>query len=269
MNKTILASIIVCSALFVAGQAGVGFLLPNASAAVDYFLKIEGVEGESKDSKHTNWIELESINFAISTKGSGGGGGAGKASFSDFNFIKKIDKSSPVLLVESASGKHFPTAELAVVNDGKEVLKYKFKDVLISSYQISADEEIPVEMVSLGLASIEATYGTVTAGWDIKANKSMTGSTESAKTTTETKKETSDKPSTTKTTPPTTAQPAARTPADSDGDGVTDDKDKCPAEAETKNSYQDDDGCADRVPATTTVPKTVTPVTPKIVVPLK
>lgn len=34
-------------------------------------------------------------------------------------------------------------------------------------------------------------------------------------------------------------------PKDSDGDGITDDKDKCPSEAETYNGYEDTDGCYD------------------------
>jgi len=35
---------------------------------------------------------------------------------------------------------------------------------------------------------------------------------------------------------------------DSDGDGIADDGDKCPKEAETKNGVQDDDGCPDSEP---------------------
>ena len=35
---------------------------------------------------------------------------------------------------------------------------------------------------------------------------------------------------------------------DSDGDGIPDDADKCPADAETYNGYQDDDGCPDLAP---------------------
>ena len=35
---------------------------------------------------------------------------------------------------------------------------------------------------------------------------------------------------------------------DSDGDGIVDRLDKCPTEPETKNQFQDDDGCADEVP---------------------
>jgi outer membrane protein OmpA-like peptidoglycan-associated protein len=37
---------------------------------------------------------------------------------------------------------------------------------------------------------------------------------------------------------------------DRDGDGIMDNVDKCPDQAETKNGYQDDDGCPDTVPDT-------------------
>ncbi|HYV43703.1 MAG TPA: OmpA family protein, partial [Myxococcaceae bacterium] len=37
-------------------------------------------------------------------------------------------------------------------------------------------------------------------------------------------------------------------PADRDHDGIIDSKDACPDEPETKNGYQDDDGCPDEVP---------------------
>jgi outer membrane protein OmpA-like peptidoglycan-associated protein len=35
---------------------------------------------------------------------------------------------------------------------------------------------------------------------------------------------------------------------DTDGDGILDDKDKCPKEPETKNGFEDDDGCPDKLP---------------------
>jgi outer membrane protein OmpA-like peptidoglycan-associated protein len=38
-------------------------------------------------------------------------------------------------------------------------------------------------------------------------------------------------------------------PADSDGDGFIDSKDKCPNEPETKNGFEDDDGCPDEIPS--------------------
>lgn len=44
------------------------------------------------------------------------------------------------------------------------------------------------------------------------------------------------------------AAPALPPVADTDGDGLLDDRDACPAEAETANRYRDEDGCADVLP---------------------
>ena len=50
-------------------------------AAVDYFLKIDNIPGESEDDKHKSEIQLESWRIGATQSGtfaSGGGGGAGK-----------------------------------------------------------------------------------------------------------------------------------------------------------------------------------------------
>ena len=59
-------------------------------AQVDYFLKIDGVDGESADDKHAKEIELESWSVGATNAGSfssGGGGGSGKVAMADFHFV--------------------------------------------------------------------------------------------------------------------------------------------------------------------------------------
>src|SRR5207247_2100198 len=56
--------------------------------AVDMFLKIEGIEGESQDSKHKSEIHLLSWNWGETQAGTfanGGGGGAGKVRMADLH----------------------------------------------------------------------------------------------------------------------------------------------------------------------------------------
>ena len=75
-------------------------------AAVDYFLKIDGIDGESQDAKHKNEIHIESWSFGATqggTSGSGGGGGAGKVSMQDFHFVMGVNKASPKLMLACAS----------------------------------------------------------------------------------------------------------------------------------------------------------------------
>ncbi|HEV8541841.1 MAG TPA: type VI secretion system tube protein Hcp, partial [Verrucomicrobiae bacterium] len=110
-------------------------------AQVDYFLKIEGIEGESTDDKHKNEIDIESWSWGETNAGShafGGGGGAGKVSMNDFSITMRVNKASPKLLLACANGEHIKSASLACRKAGKEqqeYLKIKFSDLLVSSYQ--------------------------------------------------------------------------------------------------------------------------------------
>jgi type VI secretion system secreted protein Hcp len=158
-------------------------------AAADYFLKIDGIEGESQDSKHKQEIEIQSFSFGATQTGSfaaGGGGGAGKVSMQDFHFTVPVNKASPKLMLACASGQHIKKAVLTVRKAGKEqqeYLKYTFSDILVSSYQTGGGggDVMPVDQISLNFAKIEQEYkeqkadgtlaGSVKAGWDLKQNK--------------------------------------------------------------------------------------------------
>ena len=90
--------------------------------AVDVFLKLGDVKGESKDSKHEGEIDVLSWSWGISQTGlgsMGGGSGAGKANFSDLNFMHALDKASPVLMMKCATGDHFDDATLVVAKGGQ------------------------------------------------------------------------------------------------------------------------------------------------------
>jgi len=161
-------------------------------ALFDAFLKIEGIEGESADHKHKGEIHIESFSWSehqIGTASHGGGMGAGKVSMQDIHFTKKVDKSSPKLMLACADGEHIKKATLTCRKAGKdqqEFLKYTFSDVLVSSYSIGSSaggDHLPMEQISMNYSKIELEYkeqtaagtlgGTVKAGWDVKANKKV------------------------------------------------------------------------------------------------
>ncbi|HEX2302961.1 MAG TPA: type VI secretion system tube protein Hcp, partial [Gaiella sp.] len=76
-------------------------------AAVDYFLKFDGIKGESADVKHKDEIDVESWSWGETHPGSagaGGGGGTGKVSMQDFQFVMKLNRASPVLMKACATG---------------------------------------------------------------------------------------------------------------------------------------------------------------------
>jgi type VI secretion system secreted protein Hcp len=159
--------------------------------AVDYFLKLDGIEGESTDNKHAKEIDVEAWSWGESQTGSavpGGGGGAGKVSMQDFSFVMRFNKASPKLMLACATGKHIKNARLAVRRAGQgqqDYLTITFLDVLVSSYQTGGAESsglTPVDQVSLRYAKIEVEYKTqkpdgslVVAAqfkYDLKLNKS-------------------------------------------------------------------------------------------------
>jgi type VI secretion system secreted protein Hcp len=158
-------------------------------AESDYFLKIDGVSGESVDARHKGEIELEAFSWGEMSSGGHagpGGAGAGKVAIHDLQFVMRFNKASPALLLACANGKHLKSAVLTARKAGKgqqEYLIYKLTDVIVSSYETggSAHETAgPTDQVSLGFARIEIEYrpqkadgsldAPVKAGWDVIKN---------------------------------------------------------------------------------------------------
>ena len=161
-------------------------------AAFDAFLKIEGIDGESQDSKHKNEIAVESFSWGetqTGTHGGSGGGGAGKVSMQDFHFVMKVNKASPKLMLYCAMGTHIKKAVMTVRKAGgaqEEFYIITMSDLLVSSYQTGGSgggDVIPMDQCSLNFSKIEYEYkpqkpdGTLDApvkvGYDVKANKKV------------------------------------------------------------------------------------------------
>ncbi len=177
---------------------GFGGILNSPSVTVDsapkdslqdFFIKIDGIAGESKDSKHTGQIDVLSWGYAVSQSSSmhtGGGGGVGKANFSELFFTHYVDKSTPNLMQYSASGKHIGSVELSCckVGDGsQEYMKVTLTDVLVTHVRPVGATNSPrvVEEVGISYAKIkvevkeqnsDGSMGAATTGnWDVKQNK--------------------------------------------------------------------------------------------------
>jgi type VI secretion system secreted protein Hcp len=160
--------------------------------AVDYFLKFDGIKGESADAKHKEEIDIEAWSWGETNAGTqraGGGAGAGKVAMQDFHFVMKLNKATPSLMKACATGQHLKTATLTARKAGKsqvEYLTFKFQDVLVSSYQTGGSEggdDLPIDQVSFNFAKIEVEYkqqkpdGSTGPGdrfgFDLKANKTF------------------------------------------------------------------------------------------------
>jgi type VI secretion system secreted protein Hcp len=136
--------------------------------AVDMFLKLDGIKGESVDKTHKDEVDLLAWSWGLSNSGTfhqGDGGGAGKANFQDISFTKWVDKSTPDLHYACASGKHIPKVKLTVRKAGDnplEYLTYEFEKVLVSSISGggSGGEERLTENVTLNFAKVKMEYWT-------------------------------------------------------------------------------------------------------------
>lgn len=157
--------------------------------AVDMFLKIDGIKGESADDKHKDEIDVLAWSWGASQSGTmhtGGGGGAGKANFQDISVTKWVDKSSHALLKAVAVGQHVKSALLTIRKAGEKPLEYiklTLKDCLISSVSTggSGGEDRLTENITINFAKFAYEYTPQKAdgsgdsvlpfGFDIKANK--------------------------------------------------------------------------------------------------
>jgi len=159
-------------------------------AVVDYFLKIDGIDGESQDSKHKGDIDLESWSWGAAQSGTsqyGGGSGAGKVQMQDFSVVTRVNKASPKIMLACANGEHIKKAVLTCRKAGKdqqEYLKITFTDLLVSSYHTGGSAQsdvVPLDQITLNFSKIEYEYkpqqadGTlgavVKAQYDLKINK--------------------------------------------------------------------------------------------------
>jgi len=156
--------------------------------AVDMFLKIDDVKGESADHKHKGEIDVLAWSWGMSNHGTGHtatGGGAGKVNVNDLSFTKYIDAATTNLQLFCCSGKHFKEGLLTVRKAGDkpvEYLKISMTNILISSVTTggSGGEDRLTENVTLNFSKVKVEYTgqkadggadtTKTIGWDIAAN---------------------------------------------------------------------------------------------------
>jgi type VI secretion system secreted protein Hcp len=159
--------------------------------ASDYLLVIDGIKGESTDSKRPNSIEVESFTWGHQNDGSaaaGSGAGSGKVEFKDVRFTAGVSAATPHLAQVCANGKHIKKAQLFVRKQGDEQQEYyvvTLEDLIVSAFDSGAagNSGMPVDQFTLNFSKIRFDYrkqkedGTLDApismGWSVKENKSI------------------------------------------------------------------------------------------------
>jgi type VI secretion system secreted protein Hcp len=95
--------------------------------AIDVYLQIDGIKGESQDDKHKDWIEVIGVHWGIhqprsATASTAGGHTAERVEMSDVSFSKLADLSSPILAQTCAMGKTIPKAKLILTSTVRRIM---------------------------------------------------------------------------------------------------------------------------------------------------
>jgi type VI secretion system secreted protein Hcp len=158
--------------------------------AVDYFLKIDDVNGESRDAKHANEIDVLSWSWGETQAGAAsrsvGGASASRVQFRDVSITAKMSKASPILFQACAKGMPYRQAVLTARKAGKaqqDFYMMKFYDVVVTSYQSGGSakgDEVPIDQFTFNFGKVEIEYkpqkpdGSLDAGikakWDVRRN---------------------------------------------------------------------------------------------------
>ena len=128
-----------------------------AAGAVEMFLDLPGVPGESADSDHLGEIDVLAWSWGMSQAGSGA-----QASFQDLSVTKYLDKASPALMQRVADGGLFDEATLSIRKGGAtpfEYVKVEMEDLIVSSVSTggSGGEDRLTENVTLNFARFTTT----------------------------------------------------------------------------------------------------------------
>lgn len=160
--------------------------------AIDVYLYIDGIKGESADDRHKDWIECKSVNFGVeqpksATASTGGGHTAERCEHRDIVISKLADLASPILLQTCAAGRTIPKAKFEFMRADAQGERVKYfeieiENVLIGAVAPSVDEgDILTEEVGFKFSKVRWKYtqqkisggagGNTSGGWDLSANR--------------------------------------------------------------------------------------------------
>ena len=154
-----------------------------ASAAVDMFLVLDSIPGETQDKEYKDAIDVLAFSWGVSNgRTTKTGKESSTANFQDVSVTKYVDRASPELFNRVASGEAIPNAVISVRRAGDTPATYMrlcMSNVRATSLSTggSGGEDRLTESISLSYGAIAYQYypqspsGTlgdpITAGWDV------------------------------------------------------------------------------------------------------
>lgn len=160
--------------------------------AIDVYLQIDGIKGESADTAHAGWIECTTVQWGMSqpksaTSSTGGGHTAERAELDDITFQKIADLSSPILMQTCVMGKTIPHARFEFLRADGQGDRVKYFEVELENVLIGAvtpivhEGSLLSETVGLKFSKVRWRYsqqritggvgGNTAGGWDLATNR--------------------------------------------------------------------------------------------------
>ena len=160
--------------------------------AIDVYLYIDGIKGESNDDRHKDWIECKSVSFGVeqpksATASTGGGHTAERCEHRDIVLSKLADLASPILLQTCSAGRTIPKAKLEFMRADAQGERVKYFEIEIENVLIGAvspaveEGDILTEDVALKFSKVKWKYtqqkisggagGNTSGGWDLSTNR--------------------------------------------------------------------------------------------------
>ena len=142
-----------------AAAAGLG--ATNAVAAIDIFLELEGIKGESVDKQHPGAIDVVAWSWGLN--GPTGSDKKSPACSQPLSVDKSVDVASPKLVDGAARNIVYPTAKLFVRKGGEapfEFLVLNLNNVTVKWLFNGGSEsgDVPNERLTLAYTSATFTY---------------------------------------------------------------------------------------------------------------
>jgi type VI secretion system secreted protein Hcp len=135
--------------------------------ALDAYLKLENIDGESTRQgfeKHINLLSFSWGGSQVTSVTGTGGSGAGRANVHPITIQKFMDKSSTKLWKALLAGTHIKTGKISVCKAAGDTTMNKpfftidLKEVFVTDYSASESGEIPTESVTFSYNDIKQEY---------------------------------------------------------------------------------------------------------------
>ncbi len=134
------------------------------------FVNYNGIKGESSDSGHAGWMDVEQIAWGVgrqitSSSSTQGDRESSNAVISDLQITRLMDSSTPKLFIESCCGTgkdvKIHLTKTGTGSGADVYMEYTLKNALISNYTVNAsatETARPTEVLTISFVDVEVKY---------------------------------------------------------------------------------------------------------------